>query len=97
MMWAEQGGDRARAATLYAQAQTYLPEFVTANIHLAELEVALDQRVLQVTEDILLKWRQLVEDGRKVGAHVFPTGPHNRGDSYSLFAYSGDARSKSLR
>lgn len=41
MMWAEQGRDQARAETLYAQALTYLPEFVTANIHLAELEVAL--------------------------------------------------------
>jgi predicted nucleic acid-binding protein len=29
-----------------------------------------DGRVLQVTEDIMLKWRLLVEDGRKVG-HTF--------------------------
>ena len=29
-----------------------------------------DQRVLQVTEDIMLKWRILVEEGRKVG-HTF--------------------------
>lgn len=29
-----------------------------------------NQRVLQVTEDILLKWRSLVEQGRKVG-HTF--------------------------
>jgi toxin FitB len=29
-----------------------------------------DGRVLQVTEDILLKWRLLVEDGRKAG-HTF--------------------------
>src|SRR5271170_7349899 len=29
-----------------------------------------DGRVLQITEDILLKWRQLVEEGRKVG-HTF--------------------------
>lgn len=40
MMWAEQGGDQARAEAMYKQALTYLPEFVTANIHLAELEVA---------------------------------------------------------
>ncbi|SRR5579859_3279780 len=26
-----------------------------------------DQRILQVTEDILLKWRLLVEEGRKIG------------------------------
>lgn len=29
-----------------------------------------EQRVLQVTEDIMLKWRLLVEDGRRVG-HTF--------------------------
>jgi len=29
-----------------------------------------EQRVLQVTEDIMLKWRLLVEDGRKIG-HTF--------------------------
>lgn len=40
MMWAEQGGDRARARSHYELALAYLPEFVTANIHLAELDVA---------------------------------------------------------
>jgi predicted nucleic acid-binding protein len=35
-----------------------------------EIRPMFDQRVLQVTEDILLKWRQLVEQGRKVG-HTF--------------------------
>jgi toxin FitB len=29
-----------------------------------------EQRVLQITEDVLLKWRLLVEEGRKVG-HTF--------------------------
>lgn len=29
-----------------------------------------DQRVLPITEDIMLKWRLLVEDGRRVG-HTF--------------------------
>jgi predicted nucleic acid-binding protein len=29
-----------------------------------------DGRVLQINEDIMLKWRQLVEDGRKTG-HTF--------------------------
>ena len=28
------------------------------------------ERVLQITEDIMLKWRFLVEDGRKIG-HTF--------------------------
>jgi tetratricopeptide (TPR) repeat protein len=40
LMWAEQGGDQARAEEMYKQALTYLPEFVTANIHMAEIEVA---------------------------------------------------------
>ncbi len=38
LMWSEQGGDQARAELLYAQALKYVPEFVTANIHLAEIE-----------------------------------------------------------
>jgi hypothetical protein len=29
-----------------------------------------DRRVLQITEDIMLKWRLLVEEGRKTG-HTF--------------------------
>jgi len=29
-----------------------------------------DHRVLQITEDIMLKWRLLVEEGRKTG-HTF--------------------------
>lgn len=39
-MWAEQAGDPARGEALYARALTHLPEFVAANIHLAELEAA---------------------------------------------------------
>jgi len=38
LMWSEQGGDQARAEVLYEQALKYVPEFVTANIHLAEIE-----------------------------------------------------------
>lgn len=38
LMWSEQGGDQARAERLYKQALMYVPEFVSANIHLAELE-----------------------------------------------------------
>ena len=40
MMWAEQGGDRERAAGHYARALEYLPDFAAAGIHLAELDVA---------------------------------------------------------
>ncbi|MEO8621383.1 MAG: tetratricopeptide repeat protein [bacterium] len=39
MMWTEQGRDSTRGAALYAQALSHLPEFATANIHLAEIEV----------------------------------------------------------
>ena len=35
-----------------------------------EIRPMFDQRILQVTEDILLKWRFLVEEGRKIG-HTF--------------------------
>lgn len=38
LMWSEQGGDQARAEAFYREALAYLPEFVTASIHLAEIE-----------------------------------------------------------
>lgn len=38
MMWTEQARDSTRGAALYAQALTHVPEFATANIHLAEIE-----------------------------------------------------------
>ncbi len=40
VMWAEQAGDPARGEALYRQALVHLPEFVAANVHLAELETA---------------------------------------------------------
>jgi tetratricopeptide (TPR) repeat protein len=40
VMWAEQGAAPVRAKALYARALEYLPQFVAANIHLAELEAA---------------------------------------------------------
>lgn len=40
LMWTEQAHDPARGEALYTQALDHLPSFVTANIHLAELEVA---------------------------------------------------------
>jgi tetratricopeptide (TPR) repeat protein len=40
VMWAEQGAAPIRAKALYARALEYLPQFVAANIHLAELEAA---------------------------------------------------------
>jgi tetratricopeptide (TPR) repeat protein len=38
LMWSEQAGNQVRAEALYRQSLKYLPEFVTARIHLAELE-----------------------------------------------------------
>jgi tetratricopeptide (TPR) repeat protein len=40
LMWVEQGRDPVHGEALYKQALTYLPEFVAANMHLAELEIA---------------------------------------------------------
>ncbi len=40
LMWAEQAGDVRRGERFYAQALSCLPEFATANIHMAEIEVA---------------------------------------------------------
>ena len=40
VMWAEQAGDAARGDAQYRRALAYLPEFVAASIHLAELEAA---------------------------------------------------------
>jgi len=40
MMWTEQAGDPVRGEAFYLQALAHLPEFATANIHLAELEAA---------------------------------------------------------
>jgi hypothetical protein len=37
LMWSEQRGDQARAELLHAKALKYVQEFVTANIHLAEI------------------------------------------------------------
>jgi tetratricopeptide (TPR) repeat protein len=40
VMWAERAGDRARGEAAYTLALAYLPQFVLAHVHLAELEVA---------------------------------------------------------
>jgi hypothetical protein len=37
-MWAEQAGDAARGAAYLEQAVAYLPQFVAANLHLAEID-----------------------------------------------------------
>jgi Tfp pilus assembly protein PilF len=39
-MWAEQAGDAARGALHLRRALDYLPQFVAANLHLAEIEAA---------------------------------------------------------
>jgi predicted nucleic acid-binding protein len=68
---------------LYVSAVTFAEirfgiEFVTSAVRRAELNDWLthkvrpmfQQRVLAITEDITLKWRILVEEGRKVGHTV---------------------------
>ena len=40
LMWSEQAGDARRGEAMYAQALRGLPEYVAANVHLAELEAA---------------------------------------------------------
>ena len=37
-----------------------------------------EHRVLEITEDVMLKWRLLVEEGRKVG-HTFSHSSHLTG------------------
>ncbi len=50
---------------------TDLPRRATLNDWLTnQIRPMFDQRVLQITEEILLKWRQLLEEGRKIG-HTF--------------------------
>ena len=40
LMWSEQAGDTRRGAAMYDQALRHVPEYVAANLHLAELEAA---------------------------------------------------------
>jgi tetratricopeptide (TPR) repeat protein len=44
LMWAEQAGKPERALPHYVEAIRRLPEYVVANVHLAELEVGLGRR-----------------------------------------------------
>ncbi len=39
-------------------------------------------RILPVTEDIMFRWRLLVEEGRKIGHTFFAARPHHRGDRH---------------
>lgn len=45
------------------------------------------ERVLQITEDIMLKWRLLVEEGRKAGHTFSQAGSDHCCDSHSSRAY----------
>jgi len=40
VMWAERAGDSARGRAFYAEATRVLPEYVVANVHLAEVEIS---------------------------------------------------------
>jgi hypothetical protein len=46
-----------------------------------------NERVLQITEDIMLKWRLLVEEGRRAG-HTFAQPDLNSRDGNSPRSYS---------
>ena len=48
MMWTEQAGNPERGEAFYRQALLHLPDFATANIHLAELEAARGDLALAV-------------------------------------------------
>lgn len=56
LMWSEQGGDQVRAEALYRKALAYLPEFVTASIHLAEIEALTDR-----TESAIARLENVVQ------------------------------------
>ena len=50
---------------------TYAPQRADLNDWLANvIRPMFDQRVIPITEDIMVKWRLLVEDGRRTG-HTF--------------------------
>ena len=51
-----------------------------------------DDRVLPVTEDIMFRWRVLMEDGRKSG-HAFAARPHHCRHSAATWPYNRHARS----
>ena len=40
VMWAERAGDSARGRAFYVEATRVLPEYVVANVHLAEIEIS---------------------------------------------------------
>lgn len=56
VMWAEQAGRPERALPHYAEAVRRVPAYVVANVHLAELEVALGRR-----DDAIERLRALVD------------------------------------
>jgi predicted nucleic acid-binding protein len=55
-----------------------------------------EQRVLPVTEDIMFKWRLLVEDGRRV-AHLLATRSHHCGNCARAWAHSRIEKYERLR
>jgi len=84
LMWSEQGGDQARAELLYAQALKYVPEFVTANIHLAEIEALRGD-----TESAIRRLEEVVQSSHEpealalLGVLHLRTGDSERG-SYEI-------------
>ena len=54
-----------------------------------------EQRVLAISEDIMFKWRLLIEDGRKA-PYFFAAGPHHCGHSARSRAYRRVTRCQGL-
>ena len=65
LMWSERGRDQARAAVLYTQALKYVPEFVTASIHLAEIEALRGD-----TESAINRLQEVVQSSREPEARA---------------------------
>jgi tetratricopeptide (TPR) repeat protein len=80
LMWSEQGGDQARAELLYAQALKYVPEFVTAIIHLAEIEALRgdSESAIKLLENVVQSSHE-PEARALLGVLHFRTGDSERG------------------
>jgi tetratricopeptide (TPR) repeat protein len=90
LMWSEQGGDQARAELLYAQALKYVPEFVTANIHLAEIEALRgdNESAIELLENVIQSSHE-PEARALLGVLHLRTGDSERGSREIAEARTG--------
>jgi tetratricopeptide (TPR) repeat protein len=87
LMWEEVGHDRGRAEEMYKRALAYVPEFVAANIDLAELEMMRGDR--PDAEDRLLKVIRIANEPEAhalLGTLYFQQGEQAKGEKESLLA-----------